>query len=86
MHEEGEYKMSDVYFSADEGGYTDKYPTCDYISVYRGVYELSLKVRLDDPKLEQIKEKYPIWSEIKSGIHYFDDHGFPQCKVCGWTP
>lgn len=75
-----------IYFCVSEHGYNEFFPTCNYISIYRGVYELSLKIRLDDPKLEQIKKDNPIWSEIKGGVHYFNDTGFPQCKICGWTP
>ena len=61
------------------------YPKCTYMLIHKGIYESDLRLRLDDPRVKDIKEG--IFNvKISSDIHYFDDIGFPICKICGWCP
>lgn len=64
-----------------------EYPYCHYVEIDQGQYSVSLKVRPDDPRVAKAK-KDGVWTfEIEHcSIHNFDDQGYLQCKVCGWTP
>ena len=74
-----------VYFSHQDGHYPPKFPTCDYMEIYNQ-YNCE-KIRLDDTKrINMFKEMGYSMHETRCGIHYFDENGFLQCKICGWTP
>ena len=81
-----------IYFSVDatfadrNHSFSKKFPTCNYVEVDQGQYSVNLKLRPDDPRVAEAK-KNGVWTiKVSSGIHYFDDIGFPICKICGWCP
>ncbi len=76
-----------IYFSVNEYDSAHiEYPDCNYVEIDQGEYSVSLQVRPDDPRVAEAK-KNGVWThEINSSIHYFDDIGFPICKICGWCP
>jgi len=75
-----------IYFSIMDESHQDEFPTCDYVEVDQGEYFPSLKLRPNDPRVKQAKKDDKYCHKINSGIHYFNEAGFLQCKICGWTP
>lgn len=67
------------------GSDSKMFPTCDYVEAY-STYNLE-KIRTEDKKrIEMFKGMNYNIHETKCGIHYFNEIGYLQCVICGWTP
>ena len=79
------YFSSNVILRSLNHPFSKDFPTCDYYEVNQGWHSYTL--RTDETKrLQHAKDIGCQVRIVHSGIHYFNEIGYPVCKICGWCP